>query len=82
MKPSTGSDLPAPLASAVLEHAVDLPAPPGFDGNQKKEGAPPPTASASSSNKRGTGGDVKIPKWLKLGFSKSLSIFLPPLFIL
>ncbi|KAH9995741.1 hypothetical protein BJV77DRAFT_205820 [Russula vinacea] len=62
------SDVPAPLALAVLEHAVDLPAPPGFDGNQKKEEGPPPTVSASSSNRaRDTGGDVKIPKWLKLG---------------
>jgi len=65
------SDVPAPLASAVLEHAVDLPAPPGFDGNQKKEEAPSPTVSASSSNRaRDTGGDVKIPKWLKLGPKK------------
>jgi len=67
------SDLPAPLASVVLEHAVDLPAPSSFDGNQKKEAAPPPTVSASSSNKaRDTagGGDVKIPKWLKLGSKK------------
>ena len=70
---SPGSDLPAPLASAVLEHAVDLPAPSGFDGNQKKEEAPPPpTVSASSSNR--ASGDVKIPKWLKLGSSKSLSM--------
>jgi len=67
------SDLPAPLASAVLEHAVDLPAPSDFDGNQKKEEASPPsTLSASSSNRaRDTaGGDVKIPKWLKLGSKK------------
>lgn len=73
---SPGSDLPAPLASAVLEHAVDLPAPSSFDGNQKKEDAPPPTASASSSSgaRDKTGGDVKIPKWLKLGSSKSLSM--------
>lgn len=73
--------MPAPLALAVLEHAVDLPAPPGFDGNQKKEEGPPPTVSASSSNRaRDTGGDVKIPKWLKLGPSTSLSMrrpFLP-----
>jgi hypothetical protein len=74
---SPGSDLPAPLASAVLEHAVDLPAPSDFDGNQKKEEASPPsTLSASSSNRaRDTaGGDVKIPKWLKLGSSESLSM--------
>lgn len=66
------SDLPAPLASAVLEHAVDLPAPSGFDGNQKKEEAPSPTVLASSSNRaRDTaGGDVKVPKWLKLGSKK------------
>jgi tether containing UBX domain for GLUT4 len=64
--------LPAPLAPSVLEHAVDLPAlPSGFDGNQKKS-----TVSAASSNRaRDTAsGDVKIPKWLKLGSSKSLSM--------
>jgi tether containing UBX domain for GLUT4 len=69
--------LPAPLASSVLEHAVDLPAPSGgFDGNQKKEEAPSSAVSASSSNRaRDTAsGDVKIPKWLKLGSSKSLSM--------
>jgi hypothetical protein len=79
---SPGSDLAAPLASAVLEHAVDLPAPSSFDGNQKKEAAPPPTVSSSSSNRaRDTagGGDVKIPKWLKLGSSKSLSMRRSPL---
>ncbi|KAI0270802.1 hypothetical protein BGY98DRAFT_937387 [Russula aff. rugulosa BPL654] len=67
------SDLPAPLASSVLEHAVDLPAPSGgFDGNQKKEAAPSSAVSASSSNRaRDTAsGDVKIPKWLKLGSKK------------
>ena len=75
---SPGSDVPAPLASAVLEHAVDLPAPPGFDGKQKKEEAPSPTVSASSSNRaRDTGGEVKIPKWLKLGSSRSLSMRRP-----
>ena len=73
---SPGSDLPAPLASAVLEHAVDLPAPPGFDGNQKTKEAPSPAVSASSSSNRArdsTGGEVKIPKWLKLGSSAFLS---------
>ncbi|KAI0293812.1 hypothetical protein BC826DRAFT_969048 [Russula brevipes] len=68
------SDLPAPLASAVLEHAVDLPAPPGFDGNQKKQEASSPAVSASSSSnnkgKESAGGEVKIPKWLKLGSKK------------
>jgi hypothetical protein len=63
--------------SAVLEHAVDLPAPPGFDGNQKKEDARPPTSASSSNRARDTGRDVKIPKWLKLGSSKSLSIRRP-----
>ena len=77
-----GSDVPAPLASSVLEHAVDLPAPPGFDGNQKKEEVPSPTVSASSSNRaRDTGGDVKIPKWLKLGPSESLSMRRPPVYL-
>ncbi|KAH9999211.1 hypothetical protein BJV74DRAFT_794609 [Russula compacta] len=67
------SDLPAPLASAVLEHAVDLPAAPGFDGNQKTKEAPSSAVSASSSSntaRDSTGGEVKIPKWLKLGAKK------------
>ena len=77
---SPGSDLPAPLASAVLEHAVDLPAPPAFDGNQKKEEAPPPSSSNRARDK--ASGDVKIPKWLKLGSSKSLSmLLLPPVYL-
>ncbi|KAF8274822.1 hypothetical protein EI94DRAFT_1561231 [Lactarius quietus] len=32
------SNVPAPLASAVLERAVELPAPPRFDGDRKKDG--------------------------------------------
>ncbi|KAI9462159.1 ubiquitin-related domain-containing protein [Russula earlei] len=62
------SDLPAPLASTILEHAVDLPTLAGFDGNQKKkEGS---SASGSNRAQASTGGDVKLPKWLKLGFKK------------
>jgi len=67
------SDLPAPLASAVLEHAVDLPTPQGPDGNQKPGEASSRAASASSSSnkaKDSSGADVKIPKWLKLGHKK------------
>jgi len=67
------SDLPAPLASAVLEHAVDLPAALGFDGNQKKEEGLSPAVSASSSSnkaKDSKDGEVKVPKWLKLGSKK------------
>jgi len=68
------SDLPAPLASAVLEHAVDLPPPLGFDGNQKKEEGLSPAVSASSSSnkakKDSKGAEVKIPKWLKMGNKK------------
>ncbi|KAI0249856.1 hypothetical protein BJV78DRAFT_631995 [Lactifluus subvellereus] len=62
------SDLPAPLASAVLEHAVDLPAPRGFDGNQKREDASSAVSAPGSSSRRG--GEVKVPKWLKLGSKK------------
>ncbi|KAI0297290.1 hypothetical protein B0F90DRAFT_1740778 [Multifurca ochricompacta] len=66
------SDLPAPLASAVLEHAVDLPAPPSFDRNQKKEDTSPAVSASSSSSKAKdpSDGDVKIPKWLKLSSKK------------
>lgn len=55
------SDVPAPLASAVLERAVELPAPPSFDRDRKKD---EPSSVAGSS--RG----VKTPKWLKLGPKK------------
>jgi hypothetical protein len=75
-----GSDLPAPLASAILEHAVDLPAPPAFDGNQKREEASSTVSAPGSSNRvkvPSGGGEVKIPKWLKLGSSTSLSISRP-----
>jgi len=62
------SDLPAPLASAVLEHAVDLA---GFDGNQKKEEGLSPAVSASTNKaKDSKSGEVKVPKWLKLGSKK------------
>ncbi|KAI9451075.1 hypothetical protein BJY52DRAFT_1191292 [Lactarius psammicola] len=61
------SDLPAPLASAVLERAVELPTPPSFDGNRKKD--EPSSSVAASSKGRDSSGEVKIPKWLKLGSS-------------
>jgi len=61
------SDVPAPLASAVLERAVELPGPPSFDGDRKKDD--PPSIAASSKGK-GKSGDVKVPKWLKLGKNK------------
>jgi len=67
------SDSPAPLASAVLEHAVDLPTSEGFGGDQKQGEASSRAASASSSSNKAndsTGRDVKIPKWLKLGHKK------------
>jgi tether containing UBX domain for GLUT4 len=61
------SDLPAPLASAVLERAVELPTPPSFDGDRKKDG---PSSVAASSKGKNSSGEVKIPKWLKLGPKK------------
>jgi len=66
------SDLPAPLASAVLEHAVDLLTSLSFDGNQK-QGEVSSSAVPAPSPKRekdSTGGDAKIPKWFKLGSKK------------
>ncbi len=67
-----GSDLPAPLASAVLERAVELPAPPSFDGNRKKD---EPSSSVAKPNRgKDSSGEVKIPKWLKLGSSEFRSI--------
>jgi hypothetical protein len=71
-KQNPGSNSPAPLASAVLEHAVDLPAPPDFDGNPKKKGtssAVSASGPSSSTVKDPTGAEVKVPKWLKLGSS-------------
>jgi hypothetical protein len=68
---NTGSDLPAPLASAVLERAVELPTPPSFDGDRKKDG---PSSVAASSKGKNSSGEVKIPKWLKLGPSAFRSI--------
>jgi len=66
------SDLPAPLASAVLEHAVDLLTSLSFDGNQKQGEVSSSAVPAPSPNreKDSTGGDAKIPKWFKLGPKK------------
>jgi len=61
------SNVPAPLASAVLERAVELPAPPRFDGDRKKDG---PSSVSTSGSGWGLGGEVKVPKWLKLGSKK------------
>ncbi|KAI0259863.1 hypothetical protein BC834DRAFT_793379, partial [Gloeopeniophorella convolvens] len=65
-------DQPAPLAAAVLEHAVDLPVPPEFDGAPGRGAASSSAPASGRGNTLGgaasTGsGDVKIPKWLKLG---------------
>ena len=75
-KKKPGSDSPAPLASAVLEHAIDLPTPPGFDGNQKKKETSSAVSASGPSNtvKGPTGAEVKIPKWLKLGSSAFLPV--------
>ena len=63
--------MPAPLASAVLERAVELPAPPSFDGDRKKD---EPSPVAASSKGKGSSGEVKVPKWLKLGPSAFRSV--------
>ncbi|KAH9057886.1 hypothetical protein EDB87DRAFT_976262 [Lactarius vividus] len=63
------SDLPAPLASAVLERAVELPTPPSFDENRKKN-EPSSSVAAGSRKGKDSSGEVKIPKWLKLGSKK------------
>ncbi|KAH9028521.1 hypothetical protein EDB84DRAFT_1563097 [Lactarius hengduanensis] len=68
------SDLPAPLASTVLERAVELPAPPSFDGKNRKNDEPSSSVAAGSRKGRDLGGEVKIPKWLKLGSSAFRSI--------
>lgn len=81
---SPGSDLPAPLASAVLEHAVDLPPPQGSGGDQKpgEVSSRAPSASSSANKaKDSTGGDVKIPKWLKLGHSTFINLSHCPLLV-
>ncbi|KAN0138911.1 hypothetical protein V8E53_003299 [Lactarius tabidus] len=62
------SDVPAPLASAVLERAVELPAPPSFDEDRKKD--VPSSVATSSKGKKSSTGEVKVPKWLKLGPKK------------
>jgi tether containing UBX domain for GLUT4 len=62
------SNVPAPLASAVLERAVELPAPPSFDGDRKKDVQS--SVATSSKGKKGSSGEAKVPKWLKLGPKK------------
>lgn len=58
------SDVPAPLASAVLERAVELPAPPSFDDDRKKD--VPSSATTSSKGKgKSSSGEGKVPKWFK-----------------
>ncbi|KAI0027402.1 hypothetical protein K488DRAFT_25221, partial [Vararia minispora EC-137] len=56
----------APLAPEVLATAIDLPAPPDFDGSSDarggSSGARPRTGGFAP-----TAGDKKVPKWLKIG---------------
>ncbi|KAF8958326.1 hypothetical protein BDZ97DRAFT_1668664 [Flammula alnicola] len=63
-------DVPAPLASSVLSQAMDFPipvSPPDVEPpSHPSKPHHPPKASSSS-------GEVKIPKWLKMGQSKSLA---------
>ena len=58
--------MPAPLASAVLERAVELPAPPSFDGDRKKD-VPSSVATSSKGKGKSSSGEAKVPKWFKLG---------------
>lgn len=77
----TESNVPAPLASAVLSQAVDLPPPPNYDAessiSQSSASLPAPMPSTSAV----PSGEKKIPKWLKLGLSTSphrcLTQFIP-----
>jgi len=63
-----GSEVPAPLLSAILSQAIDLPTPPDYDATpviSNKASASGPSSSPASSS-----GEKKIPKWLKLGLKK------------
>ncbi|TFY83024.1 hypothetical protein EWM64_g980 [Hericium alpestre] len=65
-----GTEYPAPLAPSFLERAEDLPAPISYDAPRQQ--SPSESSSSSTANKPAstsgtTGGEKKVPKWLKLG---------------
>uniref|UniRef100_A0A8H7Y042 UBX domain-containing protein n=1 Tax=Psilocybe cubensis TaxID=181762 RepID=A0A8H7Y042_PSICU len=62
-------NVPAPLAPFVLEQAVDLPSPPVND-DKGKDDKSPSSSSTPSAKPKTSGGEVKMPKWLKLGQKK------------
>lgn len=68
-------NVPAPLASFVLEQAVDLPSSPTNDDRSKDNKTPSGSSTPAAKPKTGTG-EVKMPKWLKLGQSKRLYLLM------
>ncbi|KAF9565427.1 hypothetical protein CPC08DRAFT_190185 [Agrocybe pediades] len=60
----------APLADFVLKQAVDLPKPPVIEDNTNDESPPKPPSSSTQPSSSSKSGDVKMPKWLKLGNKK------------
>ncbi|PPQ91831.1 hypothetical protein CVT25_000278 [Psilocybe cyanescens] len=65
-------NVPAPLATFVLEQAVDLPSPPTNEERVKDDKSASGSAAPRASKPKTGTGEVKIPKWLKLGQSKQL----------
>ncbi|KAJ3513091.1 hypothetical protein NLJ89_g3139 [Agrocybe chaxingu] len=55
-------NVPAPLDTAVLSQAIDLPPPPAL-----VEDAPTKPAPSSKPSPGTSKGEIKVPKWLKLG---------------
>lgn len=60
--------IPAPLAAFALAQAVDLPLPPMTEQAENGNAATRPSNS-NTTNTTATKGDIKVPKWLKLGQS-------------
>jgi len=66
-------DVPAPLNSAVIGQAEDLPVPPNFDvepAPKKEPAAASSTPSSKPSTSRPSGKEQKLAKFLKLGPKK------------
>lgn len=64
------ADLRAPLLESILSQARDLPAPPTFDDSpsDKNDAKPQKNKSTPRSKEQGT---KALPKWLRIGRSKS-----------
>jgi tether containing UBX domain for GLUT4 len=69
--PAADVDSPAPLLPSILSHATELPVPrepaPQTSGKAQASSSKPSTSSS------GPKGEVKVPKWLKLGSTCALS---------